>query len=215
MVVAETMRVLAKSGSNLVAEVLATVPAFIEWDHVPAEDVYDPDSGSQYYYHAHPKSEDGTGLHDDEHGHFHVFLRGTALEGLDIPGDKPGIVHLVGIGMNRDGLPIRLFTTNGWVTGETMIPAEALCPRLGLFEVDHVRPSWALNLWLTNMIVLFRPQIEQLLRKRDRVLRDWQQNYPEADVLEDRVLEVASSLTIDLEATMAAVTGMPFSRDAA
>ncbi|MEM9989559.1 MAG: hypothetical protein AAF723_08575, partial [Pseudomonadota bacterium] len=205
--VSETMRVLQKSGTNLVAEILSTEDEFVEWAHIPNEDVFDPETHSQYYYHAHPKSEEGTGAHDDEHGHFHCFLRGPALVDRASPSPRPQevpkktediVTHVIGIGMNSHGVPMRLFTVNRWVTGETWYEGEDLIPLLGQFEVDLSTPSWPLNLWISHMIPLFRPQIETLIRERDRCIAAWQEQHPDRDVFEDRALEVTSSLDIDL-----------------
>jgi hypothetical protein len=46
------------------------------------------------------------------------------------------------------------------------------------------------------MVVLFRPQIEELLIERDRVILQWQADHADTNVFEDRRLEVASSLNI-------------------
>ena len=69
-VVVDCHRVLAKSGENMVSELLRGIETFYEWDHYPEGDIYDHETHSQYYYHAHPKEE-----RPGEHGHFHTFLR--------------------------------------------------------------------------------------------------------------------------------------------
>jgi hypothetical protein len=46
--------------------------------------------------------------------------------------------------------------------------------------------------------VLFRPQIEWLVRERDAVVADWQRKFPDRDAFEDRELEVTSTLPISL-----------------
>ena len=66
----ECYRLLRKSDGNVVAEVLRGHGEFYEWDHYPPGDVYDKETHSQYYYHAHPAE-----LRGGEHGHFHTFLR--------------------------------------------------------------------------------------------------------------------------------------------
>ena len=66
----ECYRLLRKGGGNIVGEVLRGHGAFCEWEHYPPGDVYDGETHSQYYYHAHP----GT-CRFAEHGHFHTFLR--------------------------------------------------------------------------------------------------------------------------------------------
>ena len=51
--IAECYRVLGKAGLNIVGEVLRGQGEFIELNHFPDDDVFDRDSQSQYYYHAH------------------------------------------------------------------------------------------------------------------------------------------------------------------
>ena len=53
--VVECHRVLANSGGNIVGEFLRDVETFFEWDHYPPGDVYDTQTHSQFYYHAHPQ----------------------------------------------------------------------------------------------------------------------------------------------------------------
>jgi hypothetical protein len=120
--VVDCMRVLAKSGSNLVAEVLGT-HKFIEWDHYPPDDVRDPERHAQYYFHAHPASN----KRESDYGHFHTFLRANGMPEGVAPAPVPAntakefpeepICHLIAISMTREGLPDRLFTTNRWVAG--------------------------------------------------------------------------------------------------
>lgn len=182
----DCMRVLAKSGENLVSEVLGG-QAFVEWQHYPDADVYDAEFASQYYFHAHP-TEQGERM---DYGHFHTFVRGS---------DMGSIFHLVGISMTREGLPVRLFTTNKWVTGETWRSAEDIIRLLDRFTIDLSRPSWPLNRWLTAMLVLFRRDIEELIHERDNRIECWRRNYPGRDAFEDRGLEITSSCVISLEA---------------
>lgn len=207
-VVSETMRVLHKSGANVVGEILKTSDEFVQWKHVPKEDVYDNNSHCQYYYHAHPKSPEGTDLHDDEHGHFHTFIRGRGmpdhikpapLEDYD-PSIEIGAVntHVVGIGMDKMGVPMRLFTVNRWVTGEIWHTADDVISLLDGFEVDQIQPAWPVNLWITNMIALFQPQIEDLLIKRDLKIEEWKKQKPDTNIYEDRDFEVTAYLDINL-----------------
>jgi hypothetical protein len=70
---------------------------------------------------------------------------------------------------------------------------------LDRFEMDLADPSWPLNQLISAMLVLFRPQIVQLVRDRDRAIETWQGLHPERDAYEDRELEVTSSLPISLE----------------
>lgn len=189
----DCMRVLARTGDNLVGEVLDGHGVFTEWEHYPPGDVYDPDTGAQYYYHAHAADERAP----DEHGHFHTFLRAD--------GAKAAPTHLIGISMDRHGVPFRLFTTNRWVTAEAWRPAEEVIALLDDFILDLAKPSWPVNRWLTAMLRLFRPQVEDLLLERDRALADWQARHPEALVFEDRRLHVVSEAAVSLQAQLRAV----------
>ena len=203
--VRECMRVLAKVGRNVVAEVLEGQGPFVELEHYPRGDVYDPDTHSQYYYHAH-RPESG------EHGHFHTFLRA--------PGMPPGIApapeasagaaasgeqalsHLVAISMDAYGRPTHLFTTNRWVTAETWYRAEDVIRMVDRFEIDHAWPNWATNRWITAMLRLFKPQICALIRARDRTVEAWRRRHPDRDVFEDRELEITSILPISIDDQM-------------
>ena len=208
-VVLETMRVLQRTEKNVVSDIMRFSDTFYEWEHIPTEDVYDFETHSQYYYHAHEK--DG-GVHDDEHGHFHTFLRAKGMpENLrpvkvddfdpekDIKDLSDINSHIIGIGMDGNGLPMRLFTTNRWVTADTYYKAEDIIQMIDLYNVDHTEPSWPVNLWVTNMIRLFKPQIIELLKERDITLNEWKEKYPDRNLFEDRELEVTSLLDISIE----------------
>jgi hypothetical protein len=203
--ITECYRVLRKGGLNVVGEVLKGQGQFVELEHYPRNDVYDADSGAQYYYHAHRGPV--------EHGHFHTFLRAsgmpTGAEPLDYPlrsqawpqGDK-AISHLIAVSMDAWGYPIGLFATNRWVTGETWYPAEQVLGMLDRFVIDHAYPSWPTNRWITAMFVLFRPEIEALVRHRDAVIERWQSAHPGEDVFEDRSLEITGALPVSVEQTL-------------
>jgi len=191
---AEIARVLEKTGDNVVGELLRAEGSFYEWDHYPPGDVHDPETGAQYYYHAHAAAERVPG----EHGHFHLFVRtGDARD--------PAPCHLAAIAMTDAGEPFRLFTVNRWVTGETWRPAAQAATLIERFRVDLVRPSWVTNRWLGACLALFRPQAAALLDARDRVLAAWRRRFPERDVFEDRELAVLSVADIDVAAQLALV----------
>lgn len=201
--VAEIQRVLAKTGDNVVGELLREETTFYEWDHYPAGDVYDGETGAQYYYHAHAAEERFSG----EHGHFHAFVRPKRRPAGQAVGPGQDLLcHLAAISMDAEGTPARLFTVNRWVTGETWYPAGELIPLLDDFEVRLGRPSWPTNRWIGACLRLFRPQVVALVEARDRVVQDWRRRYPGRDVLEDRQLEVVSSLPVSVESQIRAVT---------
>lgn len=204
----ECYRVLQKTEENVVGHVLQTREDFYEWDHYPDGDVYDHETHSQYYYHAHPP-EERSKKYGKEHGHFHTFLRPkgfpSGIKPVPLPDlEKPespndALSHLIGISMNQAGYPIRFFTTNRWVTGETWYKAEHVIKMLDYFVMDLTYPSWPVNIWITNMVRLFRPQIEDLLLERDKAISAWQEKHPDDNVYENEDLELPSLLNISVE----------------
>ena len=204
--VAECHRVLAKTGDNVVGEVLPRDATFYEFDHCPPGDIYDPESHAQYYYHAH---------RGGEHGHFHTFLREQGMpegvapvvqsEAAYFEQRNDRLCHIVAISMDRRGWPIGLFTTNRWVTTENWYPAADVCRMVERFKIDLARPSWPTNRWVTAMVRLFRPQIETLLHQRDAKVVAWHKTHPDADVFEDRRLDLPSQVKISLDQQIRAV----------
>ncbi len=223
--VLDSLRSLASRGLSLVSEALGSCQSFYEWQHYPDGDIYDPATHAQYYYHAHPPA----GRAGAEHGHFHAFLRPRGmpsgvqplmlpeLASPDAPAQPQGPVlpparqpnqgedndklsHLVAISMDAQGLPIRLFTTNRWVTGETWYGAEDVARMLDRFAVNTTAPSATLNRWITAMFALFRPQMRTLVAARDAAIMNWRRRHRgKIHVFEDRRLDVTSVATIDVE----------------
>jgi hypothetical protein len=219
-VIDECRRELAARNRNIVSEVLADNPAS-EWQHYPDGEVYDSQSHAQYFYHSHPVS----GRPVREHGHFHTFLRAEGMPvgaaPLILPeiavahvpalppqapprkhGKREEVSHLVAIAVDRRGEPIRLFTTNRWVTGETWYRADDVIRMLDRFVITEAQPSETLNRWVVAILRLFRPQIAALLRMRDETVMAWRRRR-RTHVFEDPGLEITSSLDIDMEAQLA------------
>jgi hypothetical protein len=203
--VLEWRRILAKTGDTVVGVLLRHERPFYLLDHYPKGDVFDPDSHAQWYYHAHDKNE-----RPREHGHFHTFMRGGGIplevEPAQLPDFEPRtdrhdlICHLIAVSMDRSGWPIGLFATNRWVTGETWYAARDVRAMLERFDVKMDKPSWSVNRWLTGLLRLFRPHIEELLQQRDERIREWKMRHPDVNAYEDCRLEVTSRLPIDVEA---------------
>jgi hypothetical protein len=202
--VVDCIRDLHASGSNLVDEALRGCGDFTEWEHYPPNDVRDPKSHAQYYFHAHSPDDRAA----PDYGHFHTFMRPKGMpagirpaqvKNYVAPADDNGALsHLIAISMTPEGMPERLFTTNRWVTGEAWYKAADITAMLDRFAIDIDRPSSQLNQWLTAMFVLFKPQIEELLIERDRVVEHWCAQNSDNGVFEDRRLEITSSIPISL-----------------
>jgi len=193
---------------NVVREVLKDQGTFYEFEHYPSGDVQDTETYGQYFYHAH------RGI-NDENGHFHTFLRAGGMPGgvkpieyqgeAEWPLGSEALSHLIAISMDKRGYPIGLFTTNRWVTGEAWYRAEDVLTMLDHFDMDLLYPSWPVNIWISAMMQLFKPQIEYLLLERDAAINQWQANKPQVDVYEDRDLEVTSQLLVDVDAQVKAI----------
>ena len=205
------MRILAKTGHNIVGELLHNAGDFVEWRHIPESDAYDPGTHSQFYYHAHAQSSVRPFA---EHGHFHLFMRkpgmprgvGPAPHQSAVSGDGALLSHLIAISMDARGIPQRLFTTNRWVTGDTWYDAADVIAMLDSFDMDVARPNWLVNRWVTAMVRLFRPQIVALLRKRDAVVEAWSSANRGIDIFEHRRLEITSMYEIDVDRQLAAIS---------
>jgi hypothetical protein len=182
-------RELARTGETLVGEMLRGEGPVVEWMHYPTGDVVDDVTGAIYYYH----------VHDSGPGHFHTFM-----------GTGRSMTHLVAIAMDGGHAPIRLFTTNRWVTGETWRPAAEVIRMVERFAVARATPSWPVNRWIGAMVRLFRPQIVALITARDAAVAA----HGGERALEDRALEITSALDIDVERQIAAVRAAPGRRRA-
>ncbi len=227
----ECRAALAARGSTIIREATnasaADVAADIaDWRHYPEGEVYDPASHAQYFYHRHPAPSRNRPAQPIEHGHFHLFLRGEGMPAGVTPllspelavanapaprqsaplklGRSDKVCHLVALAVDERGEPLRLFTTNRWVTGETWYRADDVILMLDRFRVRSDHPSALLNRWIGALVRLFQPEIAALLRERDQAIveRRWRWR---GNVLEDPRLEITSILDIDLDARLAAV----------
>lgn len=83
------------------------------------------------------------------------------------------ISHTIATSMNRAGYPVRLFTTNRWITADNWYAADDVVKMLDLFVMDLAWQSWPTNMWVTAMLCLFRPQIIKLIKNRDVSVARW------------------------------------------
>ena len=143
----------AESGRTLNEAALGGARDFIEWQHYPNNDLVDEQSGYEFYYHAHSVDE----MPDEEHGHFHVIKR-----------ESNAFHHLIGIALNQRGLPVRLFTTNQWVTGEEMVESKLAIKSLGEFQMVVKGRMAPVSKWVGALIQLFAVEIENLILERDQ-----------------------------------------------
>ncbi len=183
-------------GQPLMRRVLPADVPVEQWAHYPADDVVNGPAGSRYFYHCHPPEEREWG----EHGHFHLFLARSAMPHGHHPmmpappTDEPraDIVHIAALSVDLQGLPIRWFTVNRWVTDETLFHARTIAAALGRFDLRGPVGDPLVNDWLTAMVALSRPMLIDLLKRRDTVLMDRDPGG------ESRSVEVPSDDAIDL-----------------
>ena len=107
------------------------------------------------YYHCHDSAEKLEG----EHGHFHFYTRSNAAAEW---------CHVVAMGMNDLGQPVRLFTTNLWVTGGGWFAAEKLEKQSAFLGDD--RDLTLATEWIRFVLILFQREINALLLERDRTI---------------------------------------------
>ncbi len=159
------------------ARLLAGEGGFVEWAHYPHQDATDPVSGWRFYYHTHNQTQRPRA----EHGQFHIF----------VPAPGGQFSHLIALSVDEKGLPLRLFTTNRWVTGECWQPAAALIAQLAEPALGHAAPR-DVGQWLAALLRLYHDEIAALLHARDARLG----NAPAR--LEDRRLRLPSRRRITL-----------------
>jgi hypothetical protein len=174
----------AKKGLTLSEVALCGSREFIEWQHYPNDDLVDGDSGYEFYYHSHSANE----MPEGEHGHFHLFKRtGTEFH------------HLIGIALNQTGLPVRLFTTNQWVTGETLVKAEIVLVELQAFEMAIKGRMGPMARWISALTKLFYFDMEALVLQRDQVIHRLESDLGSLEIaLNEKSHHVLTERKIDL-----------------
>ncbi|WP_306120175.1 MULTISPECIES: hypothetical protein [unclassified Roseitalea] len=171
-------QVLAKGGATVLTETLRGVGQPESWTSYPEGEVFDPQSGAQWFYHSHHPAAD-----EAEHGHFHCFVR---PDGADGP-----IHHLCAVGVDPHGRLVRLFTVNQWVVGDDWLAAEPTVSLLPRFDVHMPQPNYLVNRWLTAVVAAHEPTIAGLIRARDAAIA---RHAPDADgdARASRALEVTA-----------------------
>lgn len=174
----------AESGRTLNEAALCGASEFIEWQHYPRNDLVDEVSGYEFYYHAHSADE----MPNEEHGHFHVIKR-----------DEQSFHHLIGIALNQRGLPVRLFTTNQWVTGEDMAQSTLVIKSVREFEMLVKGRMSLVSKWIDATIQLFAKEIEELILERDQKIAQLVAKHGNRElVLNSREHHVLTETKIDL-----------------
>lgn len=161
--------------SNPVLDLLDGVTV-VEQQHYPAQPLNFATDNWQAFYHCHSQEFRFPG----EHGHFHLFHA--------MPGGEWS--HVVGLCMDPEGQPLRWFSVNHWVVGGKWCAAEQLIPILT--DTPYTAAS-TVERWLMAMVALYAEEIATLLRARDAVLADANE-----DVRQDRQRYILSEQTVEL-----------------
>jgi len=148
-----------------------------------------------YYYHSHGV----TGALPREHGHYHLFAQLGADEG-----GTPRYTHIVAIGVDARGLPLRLFTTNRWVTDDTWLPAGQVLDLSDRVTSTTVSTTDPVERWLRAQLGIFAPQIAALLRHRDRRIERRMRGGRRPGLLEDRRMHVLSQCRVSVQRQLTA-----------
>jgi hypothetical protein len=199
-----------RSGRHPVAD-LARMAGnrFVEAERYPEDSVGDAVRGFSWFYHAHPGRAPRPW---EEHGHFHCFVDSDRLERrarpLALPEDADpligGCVHLVGVSIDRRGVPTTLFAPNRWVTNEWMYPARPVAALAAGYAVEAQGEFAATSRWLGALVRLLQPVVARLLDARDQRLAA-RRAQAGSGAFEDKELEIAAFAALDLDAWMDAV----------
>ena len=202
--VIETITRMAAEARPLMLRVIPEEGATF-WTHYPKRDARDAHCRSRWYYHVHAEGD----RDPDEHGHFHLFLHRTQLpEGLEPrvwppQGEdaKAHVTHLIGLSIDKIGIPRSWFAVNRFVTNEFLYPAEVMIDHLPAFNVDHTAEDELVNRFVTAMVALYRDEIAQLLRERDRRHEELIARFGDKDAFEKASgVDVLAQVPIDLDA---------------
>ena len=195
----EALSALESRGQNLVTALVGE-NAFVEQQHYPEDEIFDPVSHAQYFLHAHR----GHG----ESAHIHCFLRAEAFAGRYRPrfsfGEEPGgITHVAAVALDGNGRPSGFFTTNLWVTEDDWYGADVLADSLDHLSWSHAPGPQEVNAALTALFVMYRPVLQDLLCRRDRRLDDVSSRPYGSPELTDETVDILSRTDIDLAQALA------------
>jgi hypothetical protein len=134
------------------------------------------------YYHCHTAPD----RPDNEHGHFHIFIKVT----------EDTWSHLVGLSMDNHGQPLQWFCVNHWVSGEQWYDADILVTVMHSY--DTPANLGMTERWLLAMLEFYRPEIEKLLQERDDILYSYCKEWQLDAILQERSIYILSGNSINL-----------------
>ncbi|MEW6558979.1 MAG: hypothetical protein AB1412_02105 [Pseudomonadota bacterium] len=189
----EATQAMLQKGKTVISEIIGSTP-YVEWEHYPKRDAKSR-SGALFYYHAHAASQRMKG----EHGHFHVF---APNDRVTCPHEQR-YTHIAGLSVDARGMPLRVFTTNQWVTAECWEDADRVCAMARQTELKDARPH-KVGLWLDAVFAFFRPQIDLVIHLRDARIKALESG-GRTHWSEDRRTHILSQCRIDFSTQILAL----------
>jgi hypothetical protein len=170
--------------------------------HFPADDVFDPATGSQYFLHRHAAGPTPASVH------IHFFQRWKPPE-LPLQGAETITTHLAALELDALGQPKAWFVVNQWVVGDYWQPADETIRLFRDWKItspDEARGKDIPELchrWLSAYLQLnLATMIHPLLRERDEVLDQLIDACPGKNVLEDRAHEVLGYQSVEFHSQL-------------
>lgn len=189
----EATQAMLQKDKTVISEIIGSTP-YVEWEHYPKRDAKSR-SGALFYYHAHAASQRMKG----EHGHFHVF---APNDRATCPHEQR-YTHIAGLSVDARGMPLRVFTTNQWVTAECWEDADRVCAMARQTELKDARPH-KVGLWLDAVFAFFRPQIDLVIHLRDARIKALESG-GRTHWSEDRRTHILSQCRIDFSTQILAL----------
>ena len=181
---------MAEAETNPVLEILDVNEPLVENKKYPPDLLQFKQLGWRAYYHCHPASRAGNHRFEDEHGHFHIFVRAQNTP------EKWS--HLVALAMNNMGQPLGWFTVNHWVTAETWLDADVLYKSLKTIPYGSTESIKTVERWLLSLLAISCDKVEFILHERDKILQQQQLAQKEIDIKNNKDIYLLSEIPINL-----------------
>jgi hypothetical protein len=146
--------------------------------------------GLGYFYHSHGPNES----RGAEHGHFHLF---SQVPERHAGACSASYAHLIGIDVDATGRPLRMFTTNLWVTNGQWRSARFVRAELSRFAALASRPDVGPEKWISLVLQLFPQQVLDVIRLRERRVAQWRRDEVKRR-LSDRRIRILSSMALSM-----------------
>ncbi len=184
-------RSLARRELNPLAAVLGSHASPAAFHQYPDPGINWIGRGLGYFYHSHGPRRGQRA----EHGHFHLFARQIERRGKN---RERAYAHLLGIEVDARGAPLRLFTTNLWVTAGRWRSAAFIARELRRFARIATRPDSGPERWVGMLLKLFPAQVGDVLRQRELRVARWRREHTTERRLWDHRIHTLSSAQLSL-----------------